>query len=126
MAATTRVRREQWRVTCTLWLASPLSAVPIGVGVGIGVDSACPVIRGFLVNRVSPLPKLCEQHHDPVQQDLGLLVLLCGHRTANLQNVQRNRLRRTEQLVLRVAVSGQRLAESIRPADLLDGGALHV
>jgi len=33
------------------------------------------------------LPKLCEHRHDPVQQGLGLLVFLCGQRTAHLQNV---------------------------------------
>ena len=46
--------------------------------------------------------------------------------SAALHNVQGNHLRRTKQLVLRVAVSGQRLTEPIHLSDALDGGAIDV
>lgn len=46
--------------------------------------------------------------------------------SVDFRNVQGNRLRRTKQLVLRVAVSGQRLTEPIHLSDALDGGAIDV
>ncbi len=49
-----------------------------------------------------------------------------GPFSVSFRNVQGNRLRRTKQLVLRVAVSGQRLTEPIRPADVLEGDATDV
>jgi len=58
--------------------------------------------------------------------DIGIGVDSVRPFSVAFRNVQWNRLRRTKQLVLRVAVSGQRLTEPIHPADVLDGGAIDV